>query len=126
MSLRPTATARPTELVTGPLGTRSFDEGNPPKWNRETRLSGTADYSLFAVGAAYLTGAGSVFMIVGIRRDARNTAVAIAEHLPERPQAAQITAYLADTVGPEHPLVSCANKASPTTTPTCLTTSCTP
>ena len=110
MSLRPTATARPTELVTGPLGTRSFDEGNPPKWNRETRLSGTADYSLFAAGAAYLTGAGSVLMIVGTRRDARNTAVAIAEHLPERPQAAQITAYLADTLGPEHPLVSCANK----------------
>ncbi|MEU7664358.1 DEAD/DEAH box helicase [Streptomyces lincolnensis] len=26
MSLRPTATARPTELVTGPLGTRSFEE----------------------------------------------------------------------------------------------------
>ncbi|MFF7249878.1 DEAD/DEAH box helicase [Embleya sp. NPDC008237] len=111
LSLRPTPTSQVTRLVTQPLGERRYAERVPRDWKSASKLSGgTADYKLFAAGAAYLTRAGSVLMIVGTRRDARNTALAIAENLGDREKAASLTAFLADTLGPEHPLVACARK----------------
>ncbi|WP_245834580.1 helicase-related protein [Streptomyces aidingensis] len=49
-------------------------------------------------------------MVVGTKKEARNTALAIAEHLDDRPQAAVLSDYLADTLGPEHPLVRCTRR----------------
>ncbi|WP_255306531.1 hypothetical protein [Streptomyces sp. Wb2n-11] len=79
--------------------------GSGGRWNARTRLpGGIADYQVFAAGAAELTAAGSVLMVVGTRRAARDAALAITECLPERPEAEALSGYLADTLGTEHPL----------------------
>ncbi|WP_234347610.1 DEAD/DEAH box helicase [Streptomyces specialis] len=109
LHVRPTTTSDITSLpTTGGVGTRRFASSYPNRWNRHTRLSGgVADYKVFAAGAASLTSAGSVLMVVDTKKVARNTALAIAEHLDDRPQAAVLSDYLAETLGPEHPLVRC-------------------
>jgi len=105
--VRPTASSAIARLTTGEVGTRRF-AGTAGWWNARTRLQGgIADYQVFAAGAAELTANGSVLMVVGTRRAARDTALAIAERLPERHQAAALTDYLAETLGAEHPLVRC-------------------
>ncbi|MFD5025077.1 DEAD/DEAH box helicase [Streptomyces sp. NPDC058373] len=110
LALRPTAASETALLQTPQLGERSYAASHPGRWNARTRLSGVADYKVFAAGAAALTQAGSVLMVVGTKKEARNTALAIAEHLPQRPQATALTAFLADTLGAEHPLVRCTRK----------------
>ncbi|MFE2846765.1 DEAD/DEAH box helicase [Streptomyces scopuliridis] len=108
LDLRPTSGSEIAHLVTRPLGERAFATSNPRRWTSPTRLSGgLPDYKVFAAGAAALTPAGSVLMVVGTKKEARNTALAIAEHLDERPQTAALTEYLAETLGGAHPLVRC-------------------
>ncbi|MFD7757243.1 DEAD/DEAH box helicase [Streptomyces sp. NPDC059757] len=108
LDLRPTAGSKIAHLITGALGERAFATSSPRQWTSATKLSGgIADYKVFAAGAAALTSGGSVLMIVGTKKEARNTALAIAEHLEERPQAADLTEYLAATLGSAHPLVGC-------------------
>lgn len=110
LAVRPTASSAIARLTTGEVGTRRF-AGSAGRWNARTRLQGgIADYQVFAAGAAELTANGSVLMVVGTRRAARDAALAIAERLPERPEAAVLTDYLADTLGAEHPLVRCARR----------------
>ncbi|MFE0354468.1 DEAD/DEAH box helicase [Streptomyces nigra] len=107
LDVRPTASSAIARLTTGEVGTRRF-AGSAGRWNARTRLpGGIADYQVFAAGAAELTAVGSVLMVVGTRRAARDAALAIAECLPERPEAEALTDYLADTLGTEHPLVRC-------------------
>ncbi|MFE7369531.1 DEAD/DEAH box helicase [Streptomyces anulatus] len=111
LAVRPTATSEIARLTTGEVGTRRFAPWNPGEWNARTRLSGgITDYKVFAAGAASLTSAGSVLMVVSTKKDARNTALAIADHLDDRPEAAVLAAYLSDTLGPEHPLVRCTRR----------------
>jgi len=111
LDVRPTATSEITRLTTSEVGKRRFASGYPSRWNSRTRLTGgIADYKVFAAGAALLTPAGSVLMVVGTKKEARNAALAIAEHLDERPEAAALSEYLADTLGPEHPLVRCTRR----------------
>ncbi|SOB81386.1 DEAD/DEAH box helicase [Streptomyces sp. 1331.2] len=111
MALRPTTASKPTVLLTRELGRRSYAETYPGDWSRETLLAGgTASYRLFAAGAAYLTTKGSVLVVVATKKEARNTARAIAEHLEERAEAESLVTYLSETLGSEHPLVSCARK----------------
>ncbi|QKW22248.1 DEAD/DEAH box helicase [Kitasatospora sp. NA04385] len=111
MALRPTTASKPTVLLTRELGRRSFAETYEGDWSRDTLLAGgTANYQLFAAGAAYLTTKGSVLMVVSTRKDARNTARAIADHLEARAEAEPLAVYLSETLGEEHPLVSCARK----------------
>ncbi|MEU3558556.1 DEAD/DEAH box helicase [Kitasatospora sp. NPDC006786] len=108
LDLRPTAGSEVAHLITGRLGERTFAAANSWEWNARTKLSGgIANYRVFAAGAAALTKAGSVLMVVDTKRAARDTALAIAEHLDDRPEAAALTEYLADTLGAEHPLVRC-------------------
>ncbi|MFF6835921.1 DEAD/DEAH box helicase [Streptomyces sp. NPDC012438] len=108
LDLRPTTGSKVAHLITSQLGKRTFASADPRKWNAQTKLSGgIANYKLFAAGAAALTKAGSVLMVVDTKRAARDTALAIADHLDERPEAAHLTEYLADTLGAEHPLVRC-------------------
>ncbi|MCX4529209.1 DEAD/DEAH box helicase [Streptomyces sp. NBC_01551] len=107
LAVRPTASSTIARLTTGEVGTRRF-AGPEGRWNARTRLQGgIADYKVFAAGAAELTDSGSVLMVVGTRREARDAALAIADRLPERPETAALTDYLADTLGEEHPLVRC-------------------
>ncbi|PAX83397.1 DEAD/DEAH box helicase [Streptomyces albidoflavus] len=111
LDVRPTATSTIARLTTGEVGKRRFASAYRNEWNSRTRLSGgIADYKVFAAGAASLTSAGSVLMVVGTKKEARNTALAIAEHLEGRPAAAALSEYLADTLGPEHPLVRCTRR----------------
>ncbi|WP_432038646.1 DEAD/DEAH box helicase [Streptomyces cucumeris] len=111
LDVRPTAASTIARLTTGEVGRRRFASGYRNEWNSRTRLSGgIADYKVFAAGAASLTSAGSVLMVVGTKKEARNTALAIAEHLADRPAAAVLSEYLADTLGPEHPLVRCTRR----------------
>ncbi|MEV6247706.1 DEAD/DEAH box helicase [Streptomyces sp. NPDC051742] len=110
LSLRPTATAKPAVMVTKELGVRHYAEDTPGVWNATNKLSGTPDIKLFALTAAHLTRAGSVLMIGSTQKEARNTALAIAEHLDDRPEAAPLAEYFAHTLGSEHPLVDCARK----------------
>ncbi|WEH18132.1 DEAD/DEAH box helicase [Streptomyces sp. VNUA24] len=111
LDVRPTATSTIARLTTGEVGKRRFASAYRNEWNSKTRLSGgIADYKVFAAGAASLTSAGSVLMVVGTKKEARNTALAIAEHLGDRPAAAALSEYLADTLGPEHPLVRCTRR----------------
>ncbi|MFF2819578.1 DEAD/DEAH box helicase [Kitasatospora cineracea] len=107
LDLRPTSTSEVAHLTTGALGERTFAGANPRRWNAKTKLNGIANYKVFAAGAAYLTKAGSVLMIVDSKAAARDTALAIAGHLDERPEAAALTEHLADTLGAQHPLVRC-------------------
>ncbi|MFJ1793108.1 DEAD/DEAH box helicase [Kitasatospora griseola] len=108
MAVRPTSSSGIHYLTTGAVGTRRYPGSRPRGWNSRTALAnGIQDYKVFAAGAAELTDAGSVLMVVGTRRDARNAALAIAERLPERPEAAPLTEHLALTLGSEHPLVQC-------------------
>ncbi|MGW1247930.1 DEAD/DEAH box helicase [Streptomyces sp. NPDC002535] len=111
LTVRPTAGPGVANLVTGPVGPRAFAESDPDRWTARTKQSPwTPDYEVFAAGAAALVEAGSVLMVVDTKVAARNTALAIAKHLEERPQAAELTGFLTDTLGAEHPLVSCARK----------------
>ncbi|MFE7560190.1 DEAD/DEAH box helicase [Kitasatospora sp. NPDC057500] len=105
-AVRPTATSDISRVTTGEVGTRRYRGRNPRQW-RKALPNGIVTYKVFAAGAAELTNAGSVLMVVGTRRDARNAALAIAEHLPERPEAAALADYLAEALGEEHPLVRC-------------------
>ena len=107
LDLRPTAGSKVAHLITGPLGERTFASADPWQWNASTKLNGIANYKVFAAGAAALTKAGSVLVVVDTKRAARDTALAIAEHMDERPEAATLTEYLAATLGPEHPIVRC-------------------
>ncbi|MGY0466762.1 DEAD/DEAH box helicase (plasmid) [Kitasatospora sp. cg17-2] len=108
LDLRPTAGSEVAHLITGRLGERTFAAANPWEWNAQTKLSGgITNYAVFAAGAAALTKTGSVLMVVDTKRMARNTALAIAGNLEERPEAGALTEFLADTLGPEHPLVRC-------------------
>ncbi|MEV6105846.1 DEAD/DEAH box helicase [Streptomyces sp. NPDC051940] len=107
LDVRPTASSTIARLTTGEVGTRRFAD-SAGRWNARTRLpGGIADYQVFAAGAAELTANGSVLMVVGTRRAARDAALAIAERLPDRAESAALTDYLADTLGAEHPLVRC-------------------
>ncbi|MFD9687391.1 DEAD/DEAH box helicase [Kitasatospora sp. NPDC059088] len=107
-AVRPTSSSAISVLTTGEVGTRRYPGRNPRRWNSRTVLpNGIANYKVFAAGAAELTDAGSVLMVVSTRRRARDTALAIADHLPERPQAAALADYLGETLGQEHPLVRC-------------------
>lgn len=107
LDLRPTAGSEVAHLITGQIGERTFASADPWQWNAQTKLNGIANYKVFAAGAAALTKAGSVLMVVDTKRMARDTALAIAENMDERPEAAVLTEYLADTLGAEHPLVRC-------------------
>jgi hypothetical protein len=97
-------------MVTKGLGLRHYAEDAPGVWSATNKLSGTPDSKLFALTAAHLTRAGSVLMIGSTQKEARNTALAIAEHLDDRPEAAPLAEYFAHTLGSEHPLVDCARK----------------
>ncbi|MFI0813881.1 DEAD/DEAH box helicase [Streptomyces echinatus] len=108
LDVRPTASSAIARLTTGAVGSRRYPGRNPRQWNARTALpNGIADYKVFAAGAAELTEAGSVLMVVDTRQRARNAALAIADRLPERPEAAVLNSYLAETLGTEHPLVRC-------------------
>ncbi|OIJ62866.1 DEAD/DEAH box helicase [Streptomyces mangrovisoli] len=108
LDVRPTASSAIARLTTGAVGTRRYQGRDPRRWNARNALpNGIADYKVFAAGAAELTEHGSVLMVVDTRQRARNAALAIAGRLPERPEAAVLSRYLADTLGTEHPLVRC-------------------
>lgn len=105
-AVRPTAASAISRVTTGKVGTRRYLGRNPRQW-RKALPNGIANYKVFAAGAADLTATGSVLMVVSTRRQARDAALAIAEHLPQRPQAAALANYLAEALGEEHPLVRC-------------------
>ncbi|MGW6684147.1 helicase-related protein [[Kitasatospora] papulosa] len=108
LDIRPTATSGTFGLTFPSVGTRAYASPNAWQWNSSTKLSGgTADYEMFAVGAAALTRAGSVLMVVASKVLARNAAHAMAKRLAVRPEAAALTEFLAETLGEQHPLVDC-------------------
>ncbi|MGW2492591.1 hypothetical protein ACWCV9_36035 [Streptomyces sp. NPDC001606] len=72
-----------------------------------TALRAEDDYEAFAAGAAALTRAGSVLMVVASKVIARNAARAMTKRLGVGPEAAALTEFLAETLGEEHPLVGC-------------------
>ncbi|MFE6867853.1 DEAD/DEAH box helicase [Kitasatospora sp. NPDC057692] len=105
LAVRPTDAAGVSHLTTGAVGKRRYSSR---RWTSKTKLGGgIPDRDVFAAGAAALTGAGSVLMVVESKVEARNTAHAIAEHLEVRPEAAALTEFLAETLGAGHPLVGC-------------------
>ncbi|MFB8085036.1 DEAD/DEAH box helicase [Streptomyces sp. NPDC055992] len=109
LDVRPTATSRTFGLSTPEVGTRSYASRDAWQWNRNTKLTGgTADYEVFAAGAAGLTRAGSVLMVVATKTLARSAAAAMAKRLDVRPEAAALTEFLSETLGEQHPLVACA------------------
>ena len=108
LAVRPTTSSAIVKLPVGEVGTRRYPGRNPRQWHSRTSLpKGVTNYKAFAAGAAQLTAAGSVLMVVSRKTLARDAALAIAEHLPERPDAAALTDHLATTLGEEHPLVRC-------------------
>ncbi|MFI6984273.1 hypothetical protein ACIBSV_37575 [Embleya sp. NPDC050154] len=103
LDVRPTAASEITRLTTGEVGKRRFASPDPRRWNSRTGLAGgIANYKVFAASAASLTAAGSVLMVLGTKRQARDTALAIADHLDVRPEATVLSEYLAQTLGSEH------------------------
>ncbi|MFE5487496.1 DEAD/DEAH box helicase [Streptomyces sp. NPDC056527] len=108
LDIRPTATSGTFGLTIPGVGTRAYASPNSWQWKAATKLAGgIADYEVFAAGAAALTRAGSVLMVVASKVIARNAARAMAEHLDVRPKAAALTEFLAETLGEQHPLVDC-------------------
>ncbi|WP_432114688.1 DEAD/DEAH box helicase [Streptomyces sp. S1] len=108
LDIRPTATSGTFGLTIPDVGTRAYASPASWQWNSATKLTGgIRDYEVFAAGAAALTRAGSVLMVVASKVMARNAARAMAEHLDVRPQAAALTEFLAETLGEHHPLVDC-------------------
>ncbi|MDG9688271.1 DEAD/DEAH box helicase [Streptomyces sp. DH18] len=105
--IRPTAASRTDGLTFPEVGFRAYASTNSWKWKAATKLGGPRDYEVFAAGAAALTRAGSVLMVVASKVIARNAALAMAGHLDARPEAAPLTEFLAETLGEEHPLVQC-------------------
>jgi hypothetical protein len=110
LAVRPTADHAVQHLVTKQLGTRTFAGSNPARWTTRTKLTPwLSSYEVVAAGAAALVEAGSVLVVADTKRAARDTARAIARHLPRRPQTAALTEFLTDTLGAEHPLVACTH-----------------
>ncbi|PKV82820.1 DEAD/DEAH box helicase [Streptomyces sp. TLI_146] len=107
LDIRPTANSDTFGLTVPPVGTRAYASPNSRQWKAATKLSGIPDYKVFAAGAAALTRAGSVLMVVASKVIARNAAHAMAEHMDVRPEAAALTEFLAETLGEQHPLVDC-------------------
>ncbi|GAA5607957.1 DEAD/DEAH box helicase [Streptomyces griseus] len=107
LDIRPTTASGTFGLTFPEVGTRAYASTNSWKWKAATKLGGPRDYEVFAAGAAALTRAGSVLMVVASKVIARNAALAMAEHLDVRPEAAALTEFLAETLGEEHPLVHC-------------------
>ncbi|MFB6525408.1 DEAD/DEAH box helicase [Streptomyces sp. NPDC056399] len=106
--VRPTATSSTFGLTIPSVGTRAYASPNSSQWNKGTKLTGgIPDYEVFAAGAAALTRAGSVLMVVASKVIARNAAHAMAKRLDVRPEAAALTEFLAETLGERHPLVDC-------------------
>ncbi|MFB7763450.1 DEAD/DEAH box helicase [Streptomyces xiamenensis] len=108
LDVRPTATGDTFGLTIPRVGTRAYASPNAWQWNKNTKLTGgIRDYEVFAAGAAALTHAGSVLMVVASKAIARNAARAMAERLDVHPEAAALTEFLAETLGEQHPLVGC-------------------
>ncbi|MFB7676932.1 DEAD/DEAH box helicase [Kitasatospora purpeofusca] len=107
LDVRPTATGGIFGRTFSETGTRAYASPNSWQWNSKTKLDGIPDYKVFAAGAAALTRVGSVLMVVAKKDIARNAALAMAEHLDVRPEAAALTEFLAETLGAQHPLVDC-------------------
>ncbi|MFE3121841.1 DEAD/DEAH box helicase [Streptomyces hydrogenans] len=108
LDVRPTATGDTFSLTTPEVGKRVYASPASWQWNSTTKLTGgTPDYEVFAAGAAALTRAGSVLMVVASKVIARNAARAMAKRLGVRPEAAALTEFLAETLGDQHPLVDC-------------------
>ncbi|MFB7852668.1 DEAD/DEAH box helicase [Streptomyces sp. NPDC056053] len=111
LDVRPTATSGTFGLTTPRVGTRAYASPNSWQWNKNTKLTGgIPDYKVFAAGAAALTRAGSVLMVVASKVIARSAAHAMAERLDVRPEAAALTEFLAETLGEQHPLVDCTRR----------------
>ncbi|MFF2521469.1 DEAD/DEAH box helicase [Streptomyces liangshanensis] len=108
LDVRPTAASGTFGLTFPGVGARAYASPNSWQWKAATRLTGgIPDYEVFAAGAAALTRAGSVLMVVTSKVIARNAARAMAKHLDVRPEAAALTEFLAETLGEQHPLVDC-------------------
>jgi hypothetical protein len=108
LDIRPTTASGTFGLTFPEVGARAYASTNSRQWKVATKLTGgTTDYEVFAAGAAALTRAGSVLMVVASKVIARNAARAMAEHLDVRPEAAALTEFLAETLGERHPLVAC-------------------
>lgn len=108
LDIRPTAASGTFGLTFPKVGTRAYASTNSSRWKAATKLTGgIPDYEVFAAGAAALTRAGSVLMVVASKVIARNAAWAMAEHLDVRPEAEALTEFLAETLGEQHPLVGC-------------------
>ncbi|MER6017707.1 DEAD/DEAH box helicase [Streptomyces anulatus] len=107
LDIRPTAASRTDGLTFPEVGARAYASTNSRQWKAATKLGGPRDYEVFAAGAAALTRAGSVLMVVASKVIARNAALAMAGYLDARPEAAPLTEFLAETLGEEHPLVQC-------------------
>ncbi|OSC54129.1 DEAD/DEAH box helicase, partial [Streptomyces sp. 4F] len=108
LDVRPTATSGTFGLTIPDVGTRAYASPASWQWDSATKLTGgIPDYEVFAAGAAALTRAGSVLMVVASKVIARNAARAMAKRLGVRPEAAALTEFLAETLGEEHPLVDC-------------------
>ncbi|MGW0669894.1 DEAD/DEAH box helicase [Streptomyces sp. NPDC002746] len=107
LDIRPTTASGTFGLTFPEAGARTYASTNSWQWKAATKLGGPRDYEVFAAGAAALTPAGSVLMVVASKVIARNAAQAMAEHLDVRPEATALTEFLAETLGEQHPLVNC-------------------
>ncbi|MET9499541.1 DEAD/DEAH box helicase [Streptomyces sp. NPDC006552] len=108
LDVRPTAASGTFGLTFPGVGARAYASPNSRQWKAATKLTGgIPDYEVFAAGAAALTRAGSVLMVVSKKDIARSAARAMAKHLDVRPEAAALTEFLAETLGEQHPLVDC-------------------
>ncbi|MER7321890.1 DEAD/DEAH box helicase [Streptomyces albidoflavus] len=107
LDVRPTAAGGTFGRTFPDAGARAYASPNSWKWKAATKLGGPPDYEVFAAGAAALTRAGSVLMVVASKVIAKNAARAMAKHLDVRPEAATLTEFLAETLGEQHPLVHC-------------------
>ncbi|MFC8406560.1 DEAD/DEAH box helicase [Streptomyces griseoincarnatus] len=110
ISVRPTSAMRPSTMSTPALGTRVYAErypGDTTEIVNRKGLHSIRNYELFAAGAAIISRSGSVLVVCPSRVATRNTARAVATHLPEHPPAAPLAEFLADTLGGDHPIVKC-------------------
>ncbi|MFF3675921.1 DEAD/DEAH box helicase [Streptomyces sp. NPDC002120] len=111
LDIWPTATSRTFGMTIRKVGTRAYASPNSWQWKAATKLTGgIADCEVFAAGAAALTRAGSVLMVVASKVIARNAARAMAQHMDVRPKAAALSEFLAETLGEQHPLVDCTRR----------------
>ncbi|MGW9618991.1 DEAD/DEAH box helicase [Streptomyces diastaticus] len=107
LDIRPTAASGTFGRTFPDAGARAYASPNSWEWKATSKLDGPRDYQVFAAGAAALTRAGSVLMVVTSKAIAKNAAWAMANHLDVRPKAATLTEFLAETLGEQHPLVHC-------------------